>query len=70
MADNNLTMPAAESSQVPQADRVIFRMEERGAVGGTPMSITSHSLRMSSELANIDLTQKALDEESREKLKR
>ena len=42
MADNNLILPAAKSTWVPQADRVVIRNEERGATGGTPLSITSH----------------------------
>ena len=66
MADNNLTLPAAESTQVPQAERVVIRIEERGATGGTSLSITSHSSSTSSGLAHIDLTQEMLDEESRE----
>ena len=69
MAANSLTLLAAESTWVPQADRVIVGNEERSAAGGTPLSITSHSSRMSSGLANINLTQEMLDEESREKLK-
>ena len=59
----------AESTWVPQADRMVVGNEERGAIGGIPLSITSHSSSTSSLLANIDLTQKMLDEESREKLK-
>ena len=68
-ADNSLTLPAAKSTQVPQADRVVIRNEEENATRGTPLSITSHSSSMSSGLASIDLTQEMLDDESREKLK-
>ena len=69
MADNSLTLPAAESTQVPQVHRVIIKDEERGAIGGNPLSITTCLSSMSSGLANIDLTQEMLDEESRENLK-
>ena len=41
MADNSLTLPAVESTWVPQADRVVVGNGERGATGGTPLSITS-----------------------------
>ena len=58
MADNNLTLQAARSTQVPYADRVVIENEERDATGGTPMNITSHSLNMSSWLSSIDLTRK------------
>ena len=56
MADNSLTLPAAQSTQVPQVDRMVVGNEERGAIGGTPLSITSCSSSTSSELANIELT--------------
>ena len=69
MADDSVTLPAAESVWVPQADRVVVGNEERGAIGGTPLSITPCSLSISSGLASIDLTQEMLDGESREKLK-
>ena len=69
MADNSLTLPAAESAWVPQADRVVVGNEERDAIGGTPLSITSCPSSTSSRLANIDLSQETLDKESREKLK-
>ena len=69
MANSSLTLLVAKSTLVPQADRVVVRSEERGATGGTPLSITSHSLSMSSGLASIDLTQEMLDEKSREKSK-
>ena len=69
MADNNLTLPAAKSTLVPKADRVIARNEEWSATGGTPLSITSCSLSMNSGLASIDLSQEMLDKESRGKLK-
>ena len=68
MADNSLTLLAAESTQVPQTDRVVVGTEERGAIGGTTFSITSCSSSTSSWLASIDLTQESLDEETREKL--
>ena len=69
MADNSLTLLSAESSQMPQADRVVVGNEERGAIGGTPLCITSYSSRTGSRLANIDLPQETLDEESRENSK-
>ena len=56
MADNSLTLPAAKSTEVPQADRLFVENGERGATGGTPLSITSQSLSTGSELASIDLT--------------
>ena len=68
IADSNLSLPAAKSTQVPQADSVVVGMK-RGATGGTSLSITSQSSNTCSGLASIDLTQKTLDEESREKLK-
>ena len=40
MANNNLTLPVAESTWVPQADRVVGRKGEKGATGGTSLSIT------------------------------
>ena len=40
MANNNLTLPVAESTWVPQADRVVGRNGEKGTTGGTPLSIT------------------------------
>ena len=43
MSENNLTLPAAEAIQVPQANRVVVVNEEKGATGGTHLSITSHS---------------------------
>ena len=67
MAGNNLTLPAVKSTQVPQAERMVIRNEERGATGGTLSSITPHSSSTSSELTSIDLTQETLDEEGREK---
>ena len=67
MADNKLTLPAAESTQMPQADRVITGNEEKGAIGGTPLSITSHSSSMNIGLGSINLTQEMLNEESGEK---
>ena len=57
MADNNLTLPEAKSTWVPQADRVVLRNEERGATGGTHLRITSDLPSTSSGLASIDLTQ-------------
>ena len=57
MADNTLTLPAPESTWVPQEDRVVVENEESGATGGTPLSITSCSLSTSSGLASIALTQ-------------
>ena len=69
MADNSLTLAAAESTQMPQADRVVVGNEERGAIGSTSLNITSHSSSTSSGLASIDLTQETMDEESREKHK-
>ena len=69
MTDSSLTLPAAKFTQVPQVDRVVVGNEERGAIGSTSLSITSHSLSTSSELANIDLTQEMFDEERREKRK-
>ena len=51
MADNSLTLPAAKSTQVPQVDRVVVGNEERGATGGTPLSITSLSLSTSNGVA-------------------
>ena len=65
MAKNNLTLPAAGSTQGPQTERVTIGNEERGATGGTTLSITSCLLSMSTGLASIDLTQKMLDQESR-----
>ena len=67
--DSCLTLPAVKSTQVPQVNRMVIGNEERCAVGGTPLSITSHSSNTSSGLANIDLTQEMLDKESRGKLK-
>ena len=43
--------------------------EERGAIGGTSLSITSHLSSTSSGLASVDLTKELLDEESRKKSK-
>ena len=40
MAGNNLTLPAVKSTWVPQAEKVHIRNEDRGATGGTPLSIT------------------------------
>ena len=40
MANNNLTLPVAESTWMPETDRVVARNEEKGATGGTPLSIT------------------------------
>ena len=48
---------------------MVIGNEERGAIGGTLLSITSHSSSTSSRLPNIDLAQEMLDEESKEKLK-
>ena len=58
VADNSLILPAAKSTGVSQADRMFVGNEcwKTGAVGGIPLSITSHSSSMSSGLANIDLT--------------
>ena len=69
MADNSLTLPAAKSTQVPQADRVVVGDEERGPTGGTLLSIGSWLLNTCSGLASIDLTQEMPDEESRENLR-
>ena len=69
MADSGLILPPVESTQAPQVDRVVIENDERGAVGGTHLSITSHSSSTSSGLANIGLTQEMLDEECRDKLK-
>ena len=69
MADNNLALPAVESTRVPQTDRVVTRNEEKGATGGTPLHITSCSSSTSIGLASINLTQKTLDKESKENLK-
>ena len=69
MADNNLTLLAAKSTQVPQAERVVIRNEERGATGGMSLNITSHSSSTSSGFVSIDLTQEMLDEKGREKLR-
>ena len=69
VADSGFTLLAAMSTQVPQVDRMFIGNEERGAIGGTPLGITSCSLSTSSGMANIDLTQEILDEKSREKLK-
>ena len=69
MVDNNLTVSAAKSTQVPLADGVASGNEEIGDTGGTPLSITSHSLSMSSGLASTDLIQEIFNGESREKLK-
>ena len=41
VSDTSLMLLAAKSNQVPQAQRVVIRNEERGATGGTPLSITS-----------------------------
>ena len=60
VADNALTLLAAESTWVPQVDRMVIGNEERGAIGGTPLSITSCSSSTSTGLANIDLTQEML----------
>ena len=70
MADNSLTLSAAESIWVPQADRMVVGNEERHAIRDTLLSITSHSLSTRSALASIDLTQEMLNEESREKTQR
>ena len=67
-ADSSFTLLAAESTQVPQGDRMVIGNEERCAIGGTPLSITSCSSSASSGLANIDLTKEMLDEASKEKL--
>ena len=69
MVDNNLTLPAAASTWLPHSDRIVVKNEEKGATGGTPLSMISHSSSTISRLASIDLTQETLDEESREKLK-
>ena len=68
-ADNSLTLLAAGYTQVPQMDRMVIGNEERGAIGGTPLGITSCSSSASSRLANIDLTHEMLDAVSKEKLK-
>ena len=70
MADNNLAQLAAESTWIPQAERMAIRNEERGSTGGMPLSITSHSSSTRSGLASIDLTQEMLDEEKRGKAER
>ena len=69
MAHNNITLQTAKSTQVPQPERVVMRNKEKGVTAGNLLSITSHLSSTSSGLASIDLTQKTLDEESREKLK-
>ena len=56
MADNGLTLLASKYSQVPKADRDAVGNEERGAIGATPLNITSHSLSTSSELVSNDPT--------------
>ena len=50
-------------------DKMFIGNEQRGAIGGTLLSITPHSSSTSSGLASIDLTQEMLDQESREKFK-
>ena len=70
VADNSLTLAAAECTWVPQVDTMVIGNKERGAIGGTPLSINSHLSSTSSRLANIDFTQDILDEESREKHQR
>ena len=42
MANNSLNLPAAKSTCVPQANRVVVGNEERVTTGGTPLSITFH----------------------------
>ena len=69
VADSSLTLPASKSTWVPQADRMVIGNEERGAIGGTFWSITSHLSSASSGLANIDLALEMMDEKSREKFK-
>ena len=66
---NSLTLLAATSTLLTEVDRMVVGNEERGAIGGTHLSITSHLMSTSSGLAGIDLTQETLDEKSREKLK-
>ena len=68
-ADSSLTLLEAKSTWVPQVDRMVIGNEKRDDVGGTPLSITSHSSSTSSRLANIGITQEMLDKESKEKLK-
>ena len=68
MTDNSLTLPAAGSTWVPQAHKMVVGNEGRGATGGTPLRITFHSSSTSSG-TSIDLIQEMLDEESRGKLK-
>ena len=48
VGDISLTLSAAESTLVPQVDRMVIGNEERSATGGTPLSITSHSSNTSS----------------------
>ena len=36
VADNSLTLPAAEATQISQVDGLFIGNEERGATGGTP----------------------------------
>ena len=69
MADNNLTLPAAKSTQVPQAERLAIGNKETGATGGTSLNVTSHSSSTSSWLTNIGFTEEILHEENWEKLK-
>ena len=69
MADNRLTLLAAKSTWVPQADRVVVGNEEIGVTGGPALSITSHSLSMCNALATTDLTQEMVDEEKNKKVK-
>ena len=40
--DSSSNLPAVESTQVPQVDRMVTGNEEWGTIGGTPLSITSH----------------------------
>ena len=63
MANHSLTLQAAKSTQVAQVDRVLVGNEERGATGGSPLSINSTLFSMSSGYTIIDLTQDMLDEE-------
>ena len=54
---------------MPHADRLVTGNEEKGATGGTPLSIASCSSNMISGLASTDPTHEMLDEDSQEELK-
>ena len=57
----------AEPTKVPHTNEPVSTAndEERGAIGGTPYSVTSSD---SSIFTNIDLSQEALDVESQQKV--